>query len=257
MKSNKQGFSKEKIFSAIISFAIILTLGYGIYSVVKNTGKSDNNNNIVNLNETENGNVAMRTEDGPEQLPGGAGKEDGQYEGAEAANAGATTQKQEETSTEAIADVAAKAKVDPVSNYSFGENDTLTWPVKGDVAMKYSMDTTVLYKTLGCYKTSPAMLISSDVGTNVGVAASGVVKSVLDNDETGTTIVVAIGGGYETTYGMLNDVVVKEGDTVVAGQLLGKVAEPSAYYTIEGSSVYFKLTKDGNPVDPALFLKEE
>ena len=34
------------------------------------------------------------------------------------------------------------------------------------------------------------------------------------------------------------------------GQHLGTVAEPSAYYVKEGANLYFKLTKDGIPVNP-------
>lgn len=250
MKSRKQGLNKEKVFSLIISLAIILTLGYGIYSVVKNSGNKDNNNNIVNLNDTNQGDVAIKTEDGPDQLP----LENG--EDAEAANADATKETMEDP-TEAAEDVAANAKVDPVSKYSFSSDDTLLWPVSGDVVLKYSMDTTVLFKTLNQYKVNPAVLISSDVGTNVAVAAPGVVTSVTNNEETGTTVSVAIGDGYVTTYGMLDEVVVKEGDTVSADQLLGTIAEPTAYYTMEGPALYFKLQNGEDPVDPSLFLAEQ
>ena len=65
-----------------------------------------------------------------------------------------------------------------------------------------------------------------------------------------------IGNGYELTYGQLKEVSVKEGDVVEDGGLIGYVSEPSKYYCEEGSNLYFKLTKDGTPVDPFLFLGE-
>ena len=37
---------------------------------------------------------------------------------------------------------------------------------------------------------------------------------------------------------------------VVTGDPIGKVAAPTMYYSVEGTNVYFKLTKDGVPVDP-------
>jgi 6-phosphogluconate dehydrogenase (decarboxylating) len=46
------------------------------------------------------------------------------------------------------------------------------------------------------------------------------------------------------------------GDTVTAGQLLGTVAEPTAYYKEEGPGIYFAMTKDGIPVNPMDFLGE-
>ena len=266
MKSKNQGFHREKIFSAVITFGIILTLGYGIYSVMSSTGKSDSNNNIVNLNDSTDGNVALKTEDVTDALPDDI-KGNEITSDAEAANAGASSaekmSKQEtteaakqETVTQAAANVSANAAKATASNYSFSEKDTLMWPVNGDIILKYSMDSTIYFQSLGVYKCNPAISIASQVGTNVGVAAAGVVQSVETSEETGTTVTIDIGSGYVTTYGLMNEVVVKKGDTVVAGQLLGKVAEPTAYYTKEGSNLYFKLTKDGNPVDPTQFFAE-
>ena len=45
-------------------------------------------------------------------------------------------------------------------------------------------------------------------------SAPGIVKSIDKTAETGTTINVDIGGGYELFYGQLNDVKVKTGDYV-------------------------------------------
>ena len=72
----------------------------------------------------------------------------------------------------------------------------------------------------------------------------------------GNFLLVAAGNGYEMTTGMLSDVNVKIGDTVTAGQLLGTVAEPTAYYKEEGPGIYFAMTKDGIPVNPMDYLGE-
>ena len=128
-------------------------------------------------------------------------------------------------------------------------------PVQGDIVLKYSMDSTIFFESLNVYKCNPAISIASDVGTSVAAAASGIVQSVEVNEETGTTLTVAIGDGYETTYGLLDEVTVKAGDSIAAGQYLGTVASPTAYYVKEGSNLYFKLTKDGVPVDPMGFFE--
>lgn len=261
MKGRGKSSNKEKIFSVIISFAVILTLGYGIYSVINTTSKSEKNqNNIVNLNDTDDGDVAIRTEDA--KLPGDTGIVSDDDSDAEAANAEPATknstiaQQPTEAQTESTVDVAAGAKSDPLADYSFGDDSTLQWPVMGDVILKYSMDSTIFYKTLGVYKCNPAIAIAAEVGNNVGIAADGIVQSVDVSEETGTTVTVGLGDGYVATYGQLDEVVVKAGDKVTAGQLLGKVANPTAYYTQEGSNVYFKLTKDDVPVDPMPFFEE-
>lgn len=280
MKGSGFKLNKEKIFSGIISLGIILTLGYGIYSVATSSNKAENEGNIVNLNETQDNNVALKTEDVTEKYPDvldfGNDTQEESEKKVEAANAGAaakglnaseeniqtgketesqTTEAEEESQTEAPA-AQTSAKSNPAAAYSFGENDTMMWPVNGDVVLKYSMDTTIYFKTLGVYKCNPAISIASEAGTNVGVAADGVVESVNVSEETGNTVSIAIGDGYVTTYGLLDDVVVKQGDTVVRGQLLGKVAQPTAYYTQEGSNLYFMLTKDDIPVDPTAYFED-
>ena len=57
------------------------------------------------------------------------------------------------------------------------------------------------------------------------------------------------------TYGQLKDIMVLQGDMVSAGDVLGKVAAPTKYYSEEGPNVYFKLTKDGVPVNPLSCLE--
>ena len=59
-----------------------------------------------------------------------------------------------------------------------------------------------------------------------------------------------LGDGYELTYGQLTDITLEEGQQVKAGDVVGKVAEPTIFYSVEGSNVYFKMTKDGEPVNP-------
>ena len=68
--------------------------------------------------------------------------------------------------------------------------------------------------------------------------------------QTGNTVLFDLGDGYELTYGQLTDITLEEGQQVKAGDVVGKVAEPTIFYSVEGSNVYFKMTKDGEPVNP-------
>ena len=60
----------------------------------------------------------------------------------------------------------------------------------------------------------------------MAAAAKGIVDSVKVDEETGTTVAMNIGNGYELTYGQLKEVSVKEGDVVEDGGLIGYVSEP-------------------------------
>lgn len=137
-----------------------------------------------------------------------------------------------------------------IANYNFPAEQALTWPLYGDLIMNYSMDKTVYFKTLGQYRYNPALVIKAEVGTDVISSANGVVKEVYSNKELGNAIVLEIGEGYELTYGQMDNIAVNAGDVVETGTFLGTVAEPSVYYSSEGSNLYMKMTKDGIPVNP-------
>jgi len=239
----------EKIFSIVITCAIVLTLAIGVISVIKNSRQnSDNPQNIVDLNETKDNNLALNNNTiVPENK-------------TEIATEKVTLNNiEDKTSAVKPSDTKAAVVESPTASakFSFSENDTLKWPVKGDIIIKYSMERGVYFKTLNEYKTSPAIVIGAVVGTDVIAAASGVVESVTTNEETGVTLVVNIGNDYVTTYGQLADVTLKKGSTIVAGDKIGTVAKQTNYYLSEGSNVYFKLTKAGEPVDPTVYLVED
>ncbi|NLL78549.1 MAG: M23 family metallopeptidase [Clostridiales bacterium] len=132
----------------------------------------------------------------------------------------------------------------------FSETDGLQWPISGNVLLNFSMDKTVFFPTLKQYKYNPAIVIEAEEGENIVAAASGEVTKIYSDAETGETIVMNLGDGYELTYGQLSNIQVHTGDYVEAGKILGTVAAPTKYYSVEGSNVYFKLTKDGVPVNP-------
>lgn len=133
---------------------------------------------------------------------------------------------------------------------SFGDTDTLVWPVVGNVLINYSMDKTVYFPTLDQYKYNPAIVIAANEGDMITAAAAGKVTNVFEDPQIGQAVTMDLGNGYEITYGQLKEILVSEGSYVSMGDMIASVAAPTKYYSIEGTNVYFKLTKDGNPVNP-------
>ena len=132
----------------------------------------------------------------------------------------------------------------------FSENDSLTWPIVGNVLINYSMDKTTYFATLQQYKYSPAIVIAASEGEAIGAAANGRVIDIYEDEEIGKAVVMDLGGGYQLTYGQFEDIQVSKGGYVSTGEIVGNVAAPTKYYSVEGANVYFKLTKDGTPVNP-------
>ena len=132
----------------------------------------------------------------------------------------------------------------------FSEEDTLLWPVDGNVIMNYSMDQSIYFATLDQYKYNPAVVISGQVGAEVKAAAAGTVSAVDTNAQTGTTVSIDMGNGYAAIYGQLKEVPVQPGEYVTENSVIGYVSEPTKYYSVEGPNLYFQLLKDGQPVNP-------
>lgn len=138
----------------------------------------------------------------------------------------------------------------------FNEKNIILWPVDGDVLINYSMDKTVYFSTLDQYKYNPALIIGGAVGDQVLSVARGVVKSIDVTAQTGTTVTVDLGNGYEAIYGQLKEVPVKTGDYVEAKTILGYLSEPTKYYSVEGCNLYFEMRKDAQPINPLEYLGE-
>ena len=179
----------------------------------------------------------------------------GQQEPAQTPEASAKeAQGQQETQEEAAEEPAEDTAAQVAPELNFTEDTIMLWPVNGEVVIDYSMDATTYFPTLDQYKYNPSLVMSAAVGDPVQAAANGQVLSISEDVETGTTLTMDMGNGYQAVYGQLSDLLVEEGQTVKEGTILGYVAEPSKYYSIEGSNLYFAMTKDEQPIDPITYL---
>lgn len=138
--------------------------------------------------------------------------------------------------------------------HSFSQEDMLIWPIDGNVLLNYSMDETIYFSTLDQYKYNPAVVIAGNVGQEVNAAEDGKVTSIKTDSQTGVTVTVSLGDGYEAVYGQLGEVCVTQGENIVEGDIIGYLGEPTKYYSVEGCNLYFQLLKDGEAVDPLHYL---
>lgn len=132
----------------------------------------------------------------------------------------------------------------------FNAKNGLLWPLEGPVILDYSMDKTIYFTTLDQYKYNPAVIISGNVNDKVKAAASGKITDISVNEVTGKTVTMDLGDGYTAIYGQLKEVPYEAGAYLKAGETVGFVSEPTKYYSLEGSNLYFALEKDSVPADP-------
>ena len=156
----------------------------------------------------------------------------------------------EENMQEVQQDTETAAGAAAAPSLSFSEETQMEWPVNGNILLDYNMDQTVYFPTLDQYKLSPAIAVQAVEGAPVLASVPGTVYSIEENVQTGTTVTMELGSGYQAVYGQLKDLAVEEGQTIEKGAVIGYIASPTKYYSEEGSNLYFAMKKDGEPVDP-------
>lgn len=137
----------------------------------------------------------------------------------------------------------------------FSSKDKIKWPVKGNIIMDFSPDSTIYFATLDQYRCNPAIFIQASTGTQVVSCADGMVVAVGEDEELGKTLTVDLGDGYQAVYGQLENIQVALDAKVSAGDALANVSIPSKYFGVEGSHLYFQMLKDGEPINPRAYLE--
>ncbi|WP_167957678.1 M23 family metallopeptidase [Anaerosporobacter faecicola] len=217
-------------------------------STAKTEDMVSDDNKVATDEGTQEQNVAGIDADVPMDLTGDAEIHEEAQETT--SNAVATEGTAEEEQPETVA-TSGKG-----TNLTFNEEEGLLWPVDGNVIMNYSMNSVIYFQTLDQYKCNPAIIIQAEVGDEVLNAADGVVTDISYNEETGNTVTVSLGDGYEVVYGQLDENLnITKGQTVKEGAVIGKVAEPTKYYIKEGTNLFFEVLLEENTVNPMLLLR--
>lgn len=163
-----------------------------------------------------------------------------------------TEQKEDEKATETMAEPKVEPAVEEKLHFA-GKKSGL-WPLDGKILLPYSMNATIYFPTLDQYQYNPAMVIQGNINDKVVFIAKGKIKDIITNEETGCTVTQDLGDGYTAIYGQLKELTFDKGDDVECGQVVGYVSEPTKYYSVEGSNLYFAMEKDGKPIDPTEYL---
>ncbi|MDO4567927.1 MAG: M23 family metallopeptidase [Clostridia bacterium] len=133
----------------------------------------------------------------------------------------------------------------------------LTPPVDGEVIWDYAMDELIYSKTLKHWTTHRGIDIAADAGTPVKCVMNGTVTDVYRDDDFGVSVKVEHSGGIVTVYSNLEDnVPVKKGAAVNAGDTLGYVGATAISECGEAPHLHFEYIVDGehkNPRDYVFF----
>lgn len=96
---------------------------------------------------------------------------------------------------------------------------------------------------------------SAPVGTDIYATGNGVVETTRVNSwGYGREIVIDHGFGYKTRYAHLSSFLVKEGDVVKRGDLIGLVGSSGKS---TGAHLHYEVEKDGNKVSPLSYFHSD
>lgn len=267
MKNKVRQMFKDKLVLVMLVLGLLtIVAAAGVVTIQRGSGLEEENPYLSM--EDRNGPAAKETEEGGRlagaseleeeagdsagELPAEAAEERTELAaGVSETGSGPETEKQEDPAAQAGAGNNAASAI----ALHFGEAASLGWPVQGKVLIGYSMDTTTYFPTLEQYKCSPGMVVQSEVSTPVNAPAAARVSEIGSNEELGNYVVLDLGDDYAVTCGQLKEISVAVNDYVEKGSLLGYVAEPTKYYSVEGANVYLQLTQNGVPVDPLDYLE--
>ena len=129
-------------------------------------------------------------------------------------------------------------------------------PTEGEVICEFAKDNLIYSETLKEWITHTAIDIKADKTSVIKSAADGIVRSIVNDPRYGLTVIIEHDDGYETVYSnLLTAEFVVEGEEVKQGQTIGTVGNTAAFESEMECHLHFELLKDGEYVDPSIYLK--
>ncbi|VAX32726.1 Murein hydrolase activator EnvC [hydrothermal vent metagenome] len=128
---------------------------------------------------------------------------------------------------------------------------TLSWPVKGVLALPY-----------GSYRDPKFKTPVFRNGIHIKAKEGGAVKAVYSGKVVfadwfkgyGKVVIINHGEGYHTVYANLSEIFLSKGDIIKRGALIGRVGESGM---LNAPGLYFEIRYKGKPLNPLQWLKRK
>lgn len=117
---------------------------------------------------------------------------------------------------------------------------TLSWPLRGRLTNKFGS------------RGHEGIDIDGKYGDEVMAAAEGVVTQAGTQGGYGKTVIIHHRNGLVTLYAHLSRLLVRAGDRVERGEVIGNVGHSG---NATGTHLHFEVRRNGQPVDPITYLQ--
>lgn len=129
-------------------------------------------------------------------------------------------------------------------------------PVSGDIIKDFAMDNLIYSNTLEEWTTHSGIDIKAEKTSIVVAAEKGVVESIKNDPRYGLTITISHNNGFKTIYSnLLTTEFITENEEVEKGQTIGTIGETASFEVADESHLHFEMYKDGESVNPTIYLK--
>ncbi|MFQ5720889.1 MAG: M23 family metallopeptidase, partial [Candidatus Aminicenantales bacterium] len=125
------------------------------------------------------------------------------------------------------------------------------WPTKGWVTSAFGWRNDPFTGKRAFHK---GIDIATNLGNPVVATADGVVVQTKIEKIGGKTIIISHRGGYTTVYCHLNKFLVRPGQRVKRGDVIGEVGKTGKAL---GPHVHYEVRVNGKPVNPYYYILEE
>lgn len=127
-------------------------------------------------------------------------------------------------------------------------------PVSGELLVSFAADRLAYNETTRDWRTHEGIDIAATEGESVLAAANGTVYSIYEDESLGMTVVLQHEGGYTTHYSNLAEQVsVRVGDRLQAGDTIGNVGHTAGTETATAPHIHFALYENNTPLDPGAY----
>lgn len=121
-------------------------------------------------------------------------------------------------------------------------------PLKGKITSNFGYRKDPFKRKTGFHS---GIDIDADYGDAIVATADGKVIKAAWHSSYGKTVIIKHQNNYETLFGHLSGITVKEGDTVRVGDVIGKAGSTGRS---TGTHLHYEVKKNGKRVNPKTFL---
>ena len=256
-RRQRRGEKPETNISMIILTGIVLvvavafTLTYVAYNnrMARNTKMQATNTQILSSADNEMLNMITNETDS-KSVSSPVGKSVNEMENTEKIAINTSDYENKTKEEKPVENKQEETKQEEVKDLSFVK------PADGEIVKDYSKDNLVYSSTLEEWTTHLGIDIAMQKTDVVKAVADGKVKSIKNDPRYGLTVVIEHQNGFESIYSsLLTAEFITVGEEIKQGSTIATVGNTATFEIADTTHLHFEMKKDGQNVDPNIYIK--